>query len=45
MKVLNVGCGGAKIHFNFNGWDETRLDIDPAVKPDIVCDLRDMSII
>ena len=39
MKVLNVGCGSAKIHYMFDGWEETRLDIDPAVKPDIVSDI------
>ena len=39
MKVLNVGCGLSPIHEQFAGWDETRLDIDPDVKPDIVSDI------
>jgi len=38
--VLNVGCGGCPIHPQFEGWREIRLDIDPAVKPDIVGDMR-----
>ena len=42
--VLNVGCGSAKIHHTFDGWAETRLDIDPAVKPDIVGDMLDLSV-
>jgi ubiquinone/menaquinone biosynthesis C-methylase UbiE len=42
--VLNVGCGGVEIHHSFKGWAETRLDIDPKVKPDIVADLLHMPI-
>lgn len=42
--VLNVGCGTCPIHPQFEGWEEVRLDIDPAVKPDIVCDMLDMSV-
>ncbi len=37
--VLNVGCGTCPIHPQFEGWVEVRLDIDPAVKPDIVGDM------
>ena len=44
MKVLNVGCGLAPIHHTFEGWEEVRLDIDPDVKPDIVVDMLDMSV-
>ncbi len=38
--VLNVGCGTCPIHPQFEGWVEVRLDIDPAVKPDIIGDIR-----
>jgi SAM-dependent methyltransferase len=46
--VLNVGCGyplRQKLHAHFHGpeWHEIRLDLDPAVKPDIVCSITDMS--
>jgi SAM-dependent methyltransferase len=46
--VLNVGCGyplRQKLHPHFHGpeWREIRLDLDPAVKPDIVCSMTDMS--
>src|SRR5579864_4812857 len=44
--VLNVGCGyvGQRLHPSFEGgeWRELRLDIDPAVNPDIVCSMTDM---
>ena len=46
--VLNVGCGyplRQKLHPHFHGpgWREIRLDLDPAVKPDIVCSITDIS--
>jgi predicted SAM-dependent methyltransferase len=46
--VLNVGCGYPRrrsLHPRFHGpaWREVRLDIDPAVAPDIVCSVTDMS--
>lgn len=45
--VLNVGCGyplRQKLHHHFRGpeWREVRLDLDPAVQPDIVCSITDM---
>jgi len=45
--VLNVGCGyplRQKLHRHFHGpeWREVRLDLDPAVQPDIVCSITDM---
>ena len=45
--VLHVGCGPpnpAKLHQRFRGddWTEVRLDINPAVKPDIVASITDM---
>ena len=48
--VLHVGCGSpnpGKLHPTFrNGaWQEVRLDIDPAVRPDIVCDMLDMAVV
>jgi SAM-dependent methyltransferase len=46
--VLNVGCGyplRQRLHEHFCGpeWREIRLDIDPAVRPDILCSITDMS--
>src|SRR6201982_1768990 len=46
--VLNVGCGyplRQKLHPHFYGpeWREVRLDLDPAVRPDIVCSITDMA--
>lgn len=46
--VLNVGCGYSArqgLHPAFQGpeWREVRLDIDPSVKPDIICSMIDMS--
>ncbi len=47
--VLNVGCGHPQRRLNqyFNGpqWREIRLDIDPAVKPDILCSMTDMAAV
>lgn len=45
--VLNVGCGyplRQKLHRYFHGpeWREIRLDLDPAVQPDIICSITDM---
>jgi SAM-dependent methyltransferase len=47
---LHVGCGPARKRnttpgFRGDNWDELRLDIDPAVKPDIVGSLTDMSAV
>jgi predicted SAM-dependent methyltransferase len=46
--VLNVGCGNPqprRLHAHFHGpeWREVRLDIDPAVMPDILCSSTAMS--
>jgi predicted SAM-dependent methyltransferase len=46
-RVLHVGCGTyseEKLHSVFRGsnWEETRVDIDPAVKPDIQASITDM---
>ena len=50
LVVLHVGCGpagGTGLHPAFSGpnWREVRLDIDPAVAPDIVGSLTDLSMI
>ena len=47
-KLLHVGCGQATLKnttkgFNDGSWIETRFDIDPNVKPDIVGSMTDMS--
>ena len=46
--VLNVGCGyplRRRLHPSFHGpeWRQVRLDINPAVQPDILCSITDMS--
>lgn len=47
-RVLHAGCGRKAPHrlhpvFRANGkWEEIRLDVDPAVQPDIVCSTVDM---
>jgi predicted SAM-dependent methyltransferase len=43
-KVLNVGCShpGIALPEVFAGWEQIRLDIDPAMQPDILGDAREM---
>ena len=47
--LLNVGCGLSNISqikgFDNDDWKEIRLDIDSAVKPDVVGSSTDMSLI
>ena len=47
--LLNVGCGWSNKSqikgFNNDNWKEIRLDINNAVKPDIIGTLTDMSLI
>lgn len=49
--VLHVGCGGANpeklpaAFFAPGEWREIRLDIDPAVEPDIEASITDMSAV
>ena len=51
QRVLHVGCGAAAPHklpeifFPAGAWAEVRLDIDPAVAPDIVASITDMSVV
>jgi len=44
-KVLNVGGNNKAIPLppQYNGWDNLLLDIDPAGKPDVVCDARELA--
>jgi hypothetical protein len=43
LHVLNVGGGGNReIPAIYKGWKQDLLDIDANVKPDIVCDAKDM---
>ena len=50
-KLLHIGCGPktqANTHPTFHDprqWAETRLDIDPNAKPDIVASMTDMSMV
>lgn len=48
--LLHVGCGPLTIrqlpaYFSAGEWQEIRVDIDPAVKPDLVADTRDLSLL
>lgn len=48
--VLHVGCGAATkkempLYFQQPDWREIRLDIDPAVRPDIVGTMTDLSAV
>ena len=43
MRLLNVGSAGSRdAPTIYSGWEQDTLDIDPNVKPDIVCDARQM---
>ena len=43
MLVLNVGGGASRdLPSVYKGWDQHVLDIDPAVSPDVLCDVKDM---
>ncbi len=42
-KVLNVGGGPTRdLPIFYKGWTQVLLDIDPQVKPDVVCDAKQM---
>lgn len=49
--VLHVGCGPANpaalpaAFFPAGGWRELRLDIDPAVRPDLIASITDMAVV
>ena len=44
-KVLNVGGNSKDIPLpeTYQGWENVLLDIDPSVKPDVLCDARALS--
>jgi hypothetical protein len=44
-RVLNVGGNNKNIGLPgvFDGWDHVLLDIDPAGRPDVVCDARELT--
>lgn len=42
MRLLHVGCGGDPLPAWFGDVDETRLDIDPDVRPHIVASMLSM---
>jgi SAM-dependent methyltransferase len=48
-QVLHVGCGAKSaggLHQAFaDGWREVRLDVDPAVLPDLVSSITDMRVV
>lgn len=49
-KVLHVGCGRKRLKhvpefFQDGSWQEIRLDIDPAVKPDIIGTMTDLGAV
>ena len=43
-RILHAGCGGSALpeFLSRRGYNEVRLDIDPASKPDVVASLTDM---
>lgn len=48
--VLHVGCGpvtAGRLHawFTTGSWTELRVDVDPAVRPDMVASITDLSVI
>jgi hypothetical protein len=42
MKLLHAGCGETKLPEWLSTVEETRLDIDPAMKPDVVANMTAM---
>lgn len=43
--VLHIGCGRHPLPEWLAAYDETRLDIDPSVEPDVVASMTDMGAI
>jgi len=43
--LVNAGCGplGGWLPAMFQGWQQLRVDIDPAVSPDVVASITDLS--
>ena len=44
-RILHLGCGRETLPVFYAGYHEVRFDIDPAVEPDIVGDITDLSAI
>lgn len=42
MRVLNVGGGPVPVPPQYGDWDVDLLDIDPAIRPDILLDAREL---
>lgn len=43
MRVLNIGGGPTReLPIIYRGWEQVLLDIDPDVRPDIVCDAKNL---
>jgi SAM-dependent methyltransferase len=46
--LVNVGCGtreASVLPSYFDGWRQVRVDVDPAVEPDVLADITDLSAI
>lgn len=46
--LINAGCGplsGSRIPTLFDNWKQIRVDVDPAVEPDVVANVTDLSAI
>jgi SAM-dependent methyltransferase len=46
--LVNAGCGprgGGRLPALFNTWRQLRVDVDPAVRPDVIADITDLSAI
>lgn len=44
--LINAGCGplgAGRLPAMFKSWEQLRVDVDPAVKPDIVASITDLS--
>lgn len=41
-RVLHVGCGGEKLPPPLDAFEETRVDIDPSVSPDIIANMTSL---
>lgn len=46
--IINAGCGprgGGRLPALFDDWKQVRVDVDPAVEPDLVASVTDLSAI
>ena len=44
MRVLHIGCGGSPLPSLFDGYTETRLDLDPSSGADLIGDMLDIPL-